>query len=148
MKVSEIKIKHNFKQTTPSEEKMQACRVYFNENGKLDRDIIIDKHGFLCDGYVGYLVLVENGIDEIDVVYDQVPKSKNNTYVFAYHSGSDKEYVWKVPKKINAKDIKVGGSVLVQTRFGIKTVTVTRVETLSAPPVTTPIKKVVRCLTS
>lgn len=35
--------------------------------------------------------------------YDQVPKSKNNTYVFAYHSGSDKEYVWKVPKKINVE---------------------------------------------
>ena len=49
MKVSEIKIKHDFKQTTPSEEKMWACRAYFNENGKLDRDIIIDKHGFLCD---------------------------------------------------------------------------------------------------
>lgn len=146
MKVSEIKIKHDFKQTTPSEEKMQACRAYFNENGKLDRDIIIDKYGFLCDGYVGYLVLVENDIDEIDVVYNQVPKSKNNTYVFAHHSGSDKEYVWKVPKKINAKDIKVGGSVLVQTRFGIKTVTVTRVKTLSVPPVTTQIKKIIRCL--
>lgn len=146
MKVSEIKINPAFKQTTPSEEKMQTCRTYFNKNGKLDRDIVIDKHGFLCDGYVGYLVLVENGVDEIDVVYNQASKGKSNTYVFAYHSGSDKEYVWKVPKKINAKDIKVGGSVLVQTRFGIKTVTVTRVETLSVPPVTTPIKKVVRCL--
>lgn len=148
MKVSEIKIKRNFKQTAPSEDKLQACRTFFNENGKLDRDIVVDKHSRLCDGYVGYLVLVENGIDDIDVIYDQAHKSKNNIYVFARHGDNNKEYVWKAPKKINAKDIKVGSGILVQTRFGIKTVIVTRVETLSVPPVSTPIKKVVRCLTT
>lgn len=138
MKISEIKIKQTFKHTNPSEEKMKICRTYFNEYGKLDRDIVVDKNGFLCDGYVGYLVLVENGIDEVEVVCNQSSENKNNTYVFAYHSGSDKEYVWKVPKKIKSKDINNGSNILVQTRFGIKAVTATRIETLSTPPITTP----------
>lgn len=148
MKVSEIKIKDSFKQTTPSEEKMKICRDYFKENGKLDRNIVVNKKGYLCDGYVGYLVLLENGVNEIEVICNQEEVKKDKVYVFGCHSGNDKEYVWRVPRNVKIESISVGSSILVQTRFGVKTVTVTRIQKLSQPPVTTPIKKVVRCLAS
>lgn len=68
MKVSEIKIKKSFKDKQPSVEKMNTCRKYYSENGKLDRDIIVDSSGYLIDGYVGYLVLIENSITDTEII--------------------------------------------------------------------------------
>lgn len=149
MKISDIKIQSNFKSTTPSEKKLLECRQYFNKYGKIDRDIVIDKDGYLVDGYVGYLVLRENNIKNVKVVLSNNRHHYGNKYVYVFgcHSNNGREYVWRVPNKSKFKNIKVGSNVLVQTKFGIKMITVKRIKALYLPPVTIPIKKVVRCLT-
>lgn len=147
MKVSNIKIKPSFSRTNPSLEKLNVCRKYFKDNGKLDSKIVVNQKNYLIDGYIRYLVLIENDVDEIDVVRKK--PSNNQTekvYVYGYHSNSDKEYVWKVPKGLSTNNIFVGGKVLVNTRFGLKPITVTRVEKSINPPSPLPIKRVVRCL--
>ena len=146
MKISDIKIQDNFKITIPSDRKLKECREYFNKYGIIDRDIIVNKNGYLLDGYIGYLVLKENGINDVEVVSTNQSYANKTVYVFGCHSGNKKEYVWRLPKKVKADNIVVGSNVLVQTRFGVKTITVTRIETLYFPPVTMPVKKVIRCL--
>ena len=67
MKLSEIKISNAFASTTPREDKVKVCRNYWEENHEQDRDIIVNKNNVLIDGYVQYLVLKENGIEEVFV---------------------------------------------------------------------------------
>lgn len=145
MEVSKIKIKKDFKLSIPSKKKMEACRNYFKETGTLDRDIIVNRQGYLCDGYIGYLILLENGVEEIQTICNKKVFQKERTYVFGCHSGNDKEYVWVIPKKVRG-NIEAGSKLLVHTKFGTKTITATRVESLTKPPVDTPIKTVIRCL--
>ncbi len=147
MKISDIKIQDDFKISIPSNRKLQKCREYFRKHGTIDREIVVNKNGYLIDGYIGYLVLLENGIEDVKVVSIN-QKYKNKTiYIFGCHANG-KEYVWRLPKKIKSDDnIVVGSKILVHTKFGIKRITVTRIETLYYPPVSMPVKKVIRCLT-
>lgn len=148
MKISDIKIQENFKAATSSDKKLQECREYFKKHGTIDRKIVVNKNGYLLDGYIGYLVLMENGVEDVEVVSTNQNYVNKIIYVFGCHGGNGKEYVWRMPKKVKADNIAVGSNILVQTRFGIKTVTVTRIETLYSPPVATPVKRVIRCLTA
>lgn len=136
MRLSEIKISEPFKATIPSESKLNRCRKYYKTNGKLDREIMVNSSGYLCDGYIGYLILLENGVDEYDVVINN-----RTTYVFGKHKGNNKEYVWRLPNKF-CSDISVGDMAYVSTRFGEKIVEVTRIKILKKPPVSMRVRKV------
>ena len=148
MKISDIKIQENFKTTTPSSRKLRECREYFKKHGIIDREIVVNKNGYLLDGYIGYLVLKENGVKDVEVVFTNKNHANKTIYVFGCHRDNGKEYVWRMPKKVKADNIVVGSNILVQTRFGIKSVTVTRIESLYSPPVAVPVKRVIRCLTA
>lgn len=142
VKISNIRISNNFKKTIPSPEKMEKCRKYFLENGKVDAPVVVNQNMRLLDGYIRYLVLVENGVDEIDVEV----RAKKVTYVFGRHSMHRKEYVWRVTKETkNRNKLGVGALALVSTKDGFKVVKITRVERLANPPVEMPIKRVVKC---
>ena len=148
MKLSEIKIKGNFLRTPPADYKLNACRDFCRSNGCVDRDIILNKNNVLVDGYVAYLVLKENNISDTEVIYnynkiDSVPIEK--LYVYARHAGNSKEYVWRI-KARDYGNISVGDNILVNTKFGNKVVTVTRIEKLFNPPVAAPIRKVLKCI--
>lgn len=147
MKITDIKIKRDFECSKPSEEKLEFCRKYFKENGEVDFDIIVNESNYLIDGYIRYLVLKENGIENVDViVHKTCQKPDKRVYVYGYHSDSGKEYVWKLPLKIKKSEVSVGNKMLVRTKHGISSITVTRIEELSEPPVKTPIRKAVRCI--
>ena len=64
MKLSEIKISNAFASTTPREDKVKVCRNYWEENHEQDRDIVVNKNNVLIDGYIQYLVLKENSVEE------------------------------------------------------------------------------------
>lgn len=152
MKLSDIKIRDSFKRTLPNQSKLDDCRDYFKRHGCIDRELVLNKYGYLIDGYVGYLVLLENGVAETDVVIrsgqhsTSTYRNSDTTYVFGYHTVSGKEYVWRLSKnKVDHEKVHIGSRVLVNTRHGNKVITVTKIETLASPPVTTPVKKVLRC---
>lgn len=159
MKLSSIMIPPHFQSHPPAKWKKDLCLAYYDKHRKLDRELIVNHTGVLQDGYVGYIVLMENGISEYEVrvVSEYVkPKSRHGsyrnqptTYVIACHGNNPNEYVWRVTENTKYRDaITPGSHVLVQTRNGNKVVTVVNVVTLNHPPVPTRVKKVLRCLIS
>ena len=167
MRLSEIKIKDNFANTIPSKEKINECREFWRYEGKQDRPIVLSSKGYLVDGYVMYLILMEHKEEYAMVrklkkpayrnktttyIYGTHPNSKDiktpTTYVFGVHPNSNctKEFCWRVPASWGnwADNIAIGDTVMCQTKFGFSPVVVNRVEVLDKPPVEMRIKKVAR----
>ncbi len=55
-KLSNIKIKDSFKQHPPAEWKMNYKFYYYLTHGKFEQPIVINKDGYLIDGYTTYLI--------------------------------------------------------------------------------------------
>lgn len=152
MQVSDIKIPYLFANTTPNQEKMERCREYYSEHGRLDRDIVVNRGGKLKDGYIGLLVLIENNVNETEVAYacgvDTDPYKKcATTYVFGRHAEQPKEYCWRVTKNTQGiENLKIGNHALVKTARGVQTAMIVRIEQLENPPIKRAIKGVIRCL--
>lgn len=162
IKLSDIKIKENFANTTPSEEKMCECREFWRYEGKQDRPIVLSSKGYLVDGYVMYLILMEHKEEYADVIYkkkhdkkyERLPKVKptykniSTTYIFGVHPNSNctKEFCWRVPSSWGkwANNIEIGDTILCQTKFGFSPVIINRVEVLDKSPVDMKVKRVAK----
>lgn len=160
IKLSEIRITSAFENTTPNPEKVQKCREYYAENKKQSKPILLDCNNVLRDGYIQYLILKENGIEEATFVrkkkyrrskeYKPTTsyKNSNTTYIFGVHPNSNciKEFCWRVPASWTswAENVEIGDTVLCQTKFGFSPVVVSRVEVLDKPPVETRVKRVAK----
>ena len=162
IKLSDIKIKENFANTTPSKEKMNECREFWRYEGKQDRPIVLSSKGYLVDGYIMYLILMEHKEEYAEVIfkkkhnkkYEKLPKVKPayknipTTYIFGVHPNSNctKEFCWRVPASWGnwAENIAIGDTVLCRTKFGFSPVIVKRVEVLDKPPIEMRVKKVAR----
>lgn len=169
-KLSEIKISESFAATMPSEVKMEECRRVWKEFERQDRYIVVNPKGVLIDGYIQYLVLKENGVEEACIKESAVRrkrwfrkntvdwnpplyKTEKTTYVYGMHFNKQrcaysKEYVWRVPKLWSSNgwedDVNIGDTILVATKYGVKPVVVTRVEKRDQCPVDMPVQKVVK----
>lgn len=162
-KLSDIKISDSFANTTPREEKMNECRENWENWHRQDRYIVVNTDGVLIDGYIQYLVLKENNIEEADIkvsnrrkkrwyrknIYNwHVPhyKKESTTYVYGVHLDSfdSKEYVWRVPKSWTwfADNVQVCDKILCNTKYGISPVVVTKVMVNDKCPVDFKVKKV------
>ncbi len=164
IKLSDIKIKESFAITIPNEEKMRECKNNWNIYHRQDRYIVINANRELIDGYIMYLVLKENCVEEADIKVSNkrkerwyrknikdwaVPHYRNEetTYIYGVHPNSicTKEFMWRVPKGWTwfAENIQVGDSILCGTRFGVSPVIVTKIEVLDRCPVGFVVKRVV-----
>ena len=54
--LSNIKIKDSFIEHPPREEKMNYKISYYLITGKFEQPIVINKEGYLIDGYITYLI--------------------------------------------------------------------------------------------
>lgn len=162
IKLSDIKIKDSFAQTTPKESKMEECRSHWNNFHEQDRYIIVNRDNELIDGYVQYLVLKENGIDEAVIkksghkskswnrIRKIVPdyRNKTTTYVYGIHPNSKslKERVWRIPNSWVGceEDLLPGDKIFVHTKRGIQPIIITRFEWLDECPVDMRVRKVYR----
>ena len=164
MRLSDIKISKSFAATTPKEEKMNICRDFWNNNHKQIKDIVVNKDNILVDGYVQYLVLKENNVENADVVklnrkkvfinreykrkrkyVEPSYKREVTTYIFGVHPKYRiKEYVWRVPTSWKGweNDLLPGDRIWVHTEYGIKPIIITRIEWLDKRPVNMKVKKV------
>ena len=169
MKLSDIKISDVFASSIPSEKKLNECRNNWNQWHRQDRFIVVNPDNLLIDGYIQYLVLKENNVEEAEIKISNrrkkrwyrknvkdwnIPHYRNETttYVYGVHPNSknEKEFVWCVPKswsELGWEDgLNIGDEILVTTKFGIKPVVVTKIENLGECPVSTPVKRVVKRL--
>ena len=169
MKLVDIKISDAFANSIPSEKKLNECRNNWTQYNRQDRYIVVNPDNVLIDGYIQYLVLKENNVEEVEVkistkrkkrwyrknVKDwDIPHYKNEatTYVYGVHPYSEnkKEFVWRVPKswsELGWEDgLNISDEILVDTKFGIKPVVVTKIEISDKCPVNIPVKRVVKRL--
>ena len=160
IKLSEIKITSAFENTTPNPEKVQKYREYYAENQKQSKPILLDYNNVLRDGYIQYLILKENGIEEATIIRKKKHKrlkerkitssyrKSETTYIFGTHPNSNcvKEFCWRVPASWTswAENVEIGDTVLCQTKFGFSPVVVSRVEVLDKPPVDVRVKRVAK----
>lgn len=166
MKLSDIRIKGSFKNSIPNDYKLAQCREYWKQHHLYNHDIIVKKNGYLEDGYIQYLILKENGVEDVTVIdFDRKVYSiktnarKNNKkksksyrdvetlYVFGIHPKGIKERVWRAPSKFQKEweeILNVGDIVMVKTKRGNAPIKVTRIERLSECPVDMPVKRVVK----
>jgi len=149
MKLEEIRISKAFQKHTPSERKMERFRRFYEENGCIDKPLVLNRTNILLDGYARYLVLKECGVEETEqITYNEnfaKYRTEETTYVYAKHHGIEREFVWRVPKhRIDLSDLKVGDDIVVRTKYGTKKVTISRIEQAKIPPTTQPIKRVVK----
>ena len=156
MNLSEIKIPEEFEKSTPSLAKYAACDKHYKKTGNQDRYIVVNNNNYLVDGYIMYLVLINNNVNEADVKrvnlrknkytdkmrnrYGKlVPpekvltyKEKPTVYVYGKHPNgiTNKEYVWRLPKsKENMYGVLLPGDMIYCcTKNGIAPVVVTRIE--------------------
>lgn len=66
-KLKNIKIQENFEKNQPKVPKMLEKINYFLENGKFEQPIVINKEGYLVDGYTTYLICRFNGRKYVNV---------------------------------------------------------------------------------
>ena len=163
MKLADIKISEAFANSIPSEEKLNECRNNWNQWHRQDRYIVVNLGNVLIDGYIQYLVLKENNIEEAEIKISNrrkkrwyrknvedlnVPHYKNETttYVYGVHPNSKdtKTYMWRVPKSWTnwADNIQIGDTIICSTKNGCAPVIVNKVKTCNECPIDIPVKKV------
>ena len=76
IKLSSIKIPKSYAATIPSEKKVKTKRKKYRK-GKL-RAITINTDGFLINGYINYLILKENNVEDVDVNIVDIKKNDNS----------------------------------------------------------------------
>ena len=163
-KLSDIRISDSFANTIPREKKMNECRENWKNFHRQDRYIVVNTNGVLIDGYIQYLVLKENNVEEAEVKISNRRKKcwyrKNvndwkashyrkepTTYVYGIHPNglvNGKEYIWRVPKSWNwfSENVQVGDMIRCNTYYGVNTVIISRVLVTDECPVDIRVKKV------
>ena len=139
MKLEDIIVPNLFLQHPPNPRKMKQCRLHYCDN-IIDREIVVDEFNTLLDGYVLYLVLKENGIEEFDVEVKNPP-----LYIWGKHPNNNKKYCWRI------RDMRYQDAcnylykiAIVDTNKGLQPVNVREIFFSDKPPVDTEIKDVVR----
>lgn len=170
IKLSDIKIQKCFEETTPTKEKMDECRWNWDNYHRQDRYIVVNQEGYLIDGYVQYLILKERNVEEAEIKISNrrkkrwdrkntkdwnIPHYRNEdtTYVYGKHCNTIKEehsneFVWRVPKSWSEQGwengLNKGDEILVDTKYGVKKITVTRIEKSNKCPIDTHVRRVVK----
>ena len=66
--IDKINIPSNFKQHLPAGNKLAERYNFYQRTGRFDREILVDEHYNLIDGYTTYLVCKMVGITKIRVL--------------------------------------------------------------------------------
>ena len=154
-------IKKSFEDSVPSDKKVEECRKVWNEHHRQDRYIVVNHENELIDGYIQYLVLKENGIEEAEIEisercnkkidkkethYSYIPEYRREitAYIYGTHINKKDEYIWRVPRSWKGweNNLVPGDKILVDTKYGIKPIVITRIEYSDKCPVDYPVRKV------
>ncbi len=121
MKIEDIKIYPCFAACEPKPEKIQQKEQYFEETAILQSQIILDRNGYLIDGFTSYLLARKYGIRTVPVRHGR------RRIVRASHKPGGKLYSWELPETLIDR-VSAGDMAIVRTERGVKVVTVAAVE--------------------
>lgn len=80
IRLLDIIITEAFANSHPSDEKVQKYRKEFAKTGKQSKFLVINKYNVLMDGYIQYLILKENGIEEAEYIRTRKRHCNNYRY--------------------------------------------------------------------
>ena len=69
VKVSDIIISVEFKESQPKFKKMMHKREYFRRNDRFESKIVLNRDFLLIDGYTSYLLAKENGMKYVEAYF-------------------------------------------------------------------------------
>lgn len=69
VKLSDIVIPVEFKESPPKFKKMIHKREYFRRNDRFESKIILSRDFLLIDGYTSYLLAKENGMKHVEAYF-------------------------------------------------------------------------------
>ena len=69
VKVSDIVIPVEFKESPPRFKKMMHKREYFRRNDRFESKIVLSRDFLLIDGYTSYLLAKENGMKYVEAYF-------------------------------------------------------------------------------
>ena len=157
IKLSSIKIPKSYAVTTPSEKKVRTKRKKYKK-GKL-KAITINTDEFLINGYINYLILKENNVEDAEVNIVDIKKNDNSnapesyrntrtTYIYGKHPNnkSEKIYTWRIPNAESwrkfSEMVLPNDLIFCKTKFGCSPVIVQAIQTVDKCLVDFPVKKV------
>lgn len=117
VRLSNISMSRRNSGSRPTKKKMEQARRFYEKYGVYKREIVIDEHGVLMDGYTTYLLMCEQGKDMVPV-----RRIKRQGITAVFNEGG-KAYQWEIPLKLIDK-IAPGDRVVVETFYGPQQVTV------------------------
>ena len=144
MNIKNIIISESFAKSSPAKWKLAQCRTYYETNGEFDREIVLNGKNMLVDGYVAYLIAKEKGLSEVPISRCWTYKNlENKTYVFGRHKPHGKRYVWIATEDTeNVDKLKKGVSAIVETKYGIADIIVSKIKKSKKPPTIFKLRKV------
>jgi len=66
--IEDIKIPEAFAQTTPGRGKVEKAKQFYAVTGQFDHTILVDRNGYIFDGYARFVAAKELGLDKVPVV--------------------------------------------------------------------------------
>ena len=69
VKVSDIIVPAEFKESPPKFKKMAHKREYFRRNDHFESKIVLNRDFLLIDGYTSYLLAKENGMKHVEAYF-------------------------------------------------------------------------------
>lgn len=133
MNIEDIKISDQFRASHPSPEKLERFEKYWLLTNHQDKPIVLDKNGYLVDGYIRYLIMKRNGAKTIRTVYKGQPVALIKGVHIHANGETSQEYTWEIRRNKNwesfLKNLKVGDLVMCATKYGYSPVKVTRIQT-------------------
>ena len=69
VKLSDIIVPTEFKESQPRFKKMMHKREYFRRNNKFESKIVLNKDFLLIDGYTSYLLAKENDMKHVEAYF-------------------------------------------------------------------------------
>lgn len=76
MRLSDIVIPKHMRETPPKESKMNKIRAFYREHKCVDKPVVVNQNNLLLDGYIRYLVRLENNAEWITVEKPNVEPQK------------------------------------------------------------------------
>lgn len=133
MNIEDIKISDQFLASHPSSEKMERVEKYWLLTNHQDKPIVLDKNGYLVDGYIRYLIMKRNGAKTVQTVYKSQPVALINGVHIHGNGTTSQEYTWEIRRDKNwksfLKNLEVGDLVMCATKYGYSPVKVTKIQT-------------------
>lgn len=128
MDMAKIRVLPSFAACPPRAEKLDRKRAYYEQNGHYDRKLLVDRNGWLVDGYATYLIMKENG--------ESTAESEIASGIWPVAGCADKSGKWDwygVSMRL-AKKLRPGSRVLLFANGALRSLQVRQIELFSGRP--------------